>query len=286
MKKSSLITGGIVSVAVLVAVNAFAQVGDESAAQIQNDANDTGITYGSYYNGNYPVITAVLCQGGTSLNGLSYSVKDTAFLAYDGSASLEWFGLAEPTNTPSLLAVGKGVGITSGVYSPYEGLPEVGTNAYTSITVYPSSAANAVPAPVTTTIATLNTDVSLTNANGTLPTSVAGNLLILNNVTISGITNVGETFTTHNITLTATDGSGSCALYYYVTDDELANQNLFGTAIPTGPVTIEGLETVFDGTAEVDLLAVVPEPGTLTICGAGAVVLALFAFRSRKTKIV
>ncbi|MGD1087424.1 MAG: PEP-CTERM sorting domain-containing protein [Verrucomicrobiota bacterium] len=281
MKKSSLITGGIVSAAVLVAVNAFAQVGTQSAAGIQTDASGTVVTYGSYYNGNYPVITAVLDSGGT-LNGLTYSGKDESFLAYDGSGSLEFFGIEPGSPT---LSVGEGIGITSIKYSPYEGLPELATNASTAFTLYPSSGGNVntVPAPVTATVATLNTDAGLLSANGTLPNSVAGNLIVIDNVTIGLGTNLVTTFGIKNLTLTATDITGSAALYYYVTDDELANQNLYGTTIPTGPVDIEGVETVFDGAAEIDLLAIVPEPGTLALCGAGAAVLALFVFRSRKT---
>jgi hypothetical protein len=283
MKKSSLITGGIVSAAVLVAVNAFAQVGTQSAAQIQGDANNTVVTYGSYYNGNYPVITSVLSAGGASLNTLTYTY--TSFLAYDGSGSLEFFG-REPAGTPSsALTVGEGIGITSAKYGPFSGLPELGTNASTAFNLYPSSGGNvnAVPAPVTATVATLNTDAGLLSANGTLPNSVAGKLIVIDNVTIGLGTNLVTTFGFKNLNLTATDVTGSASLYYYVTDDELANYNLYGKTIPTGPVDIEGIETTFDGASEIDLLAIVPEPGTLALFGAGAAVLALFVFRSRKT---
>ena len=96
----------------------------------------------------------------------------------------------------------------------------------------------------------------------TEPFTTAGYMLELDNVTIGGISGA---FGVANLTGTITDsGSNSMTLYYWPTSYSVANANLFGQAIPTGPVNMTGFVSVYNSVAEFTpmTVTVVPEPGT------------------------
>jgi hypothetical protein len=150
----------------------------------------------------------------------------------------------------------------AGTYSPFHQLPELET--LTAISQI--STGNAVPAPLSATIPQLN--------QTTLPFSIAGYLCTVSNVTISGISG---TFGTANLTGTITDSlNNSMTLYYWPTSYSVANANLDGTAIPTGPVNITGFVSVYPGTPgspEFSPISItpVPEPATMALLALGGI---------------
>ncbi len=215
---------------------------------------------------NGAVITTILSQPG-SFNGKTYT--SWSVLANDGTGSMDVFGTMPGGYTPT---VGDAITAT-GTYSPYHQIPELGT--VTSIVA--NSSGNAVPSPTVTTIPAINVP--------TLPFSVAGYMLELDNVTISGETgNFGITNSPAGAMIT--DGSGnSMTFYYWPTSYSTANVNLFGKAVPTGPVDMTGFVSVYNGVAEfspMNITAPVPEPSTLVLLAAGgACALALRSLRRR-----
>jgi len=276
MKNQHVLSGVISAAVALGAANATAQ---QTAAQINGTSTTTGVASGTTVtygvSGNYPVITSIVEQPGT-FNGKTYT--SWTFLAQDSSGSMEIFGSASVLTTLGFTpAVGDAIQV-SGTYSPFLSIAELGT--LTSISL--ESAGNSVGSPITGTLSSLNSP-TFSVGGSILPESLAGTLVQLDDVTISGQT-AGETFGIANLTLTATDSTGSEALYYYPTSFSLANQNLFGQTIPTGPVDIVGIASDYNGTTPefVPLsITAVPEPATLSLCGAGAA-LALFVGRRRK----
>lgn len=211
-----------------------------------------------------PVITEILSQPGT-VNGRTYT--NWSILVNDGSGSIDLFG-ALPAGTSFTPAVGDALSV-SGTYSPFDQIPEVAS--MTAVTLI--STGNSVPAPLNVTIP----DINITP---TLPLSVAGYFLSLNNVTISG---GSGNFGTSTMTLTITDpASNSMTMFYWPTSYSVANVNLNGTAIPTGPVNLTGFVDEFSGTPEfvpMTITAAAPEPASLAALGLGA--LALLARRRR-----
>jgi hypothetical protein len=213
---------------------------------------------------NGAVVTAILSQPGT-FNGKTYT--SWSFMANDGTGSMVVYStLAGLGYTPT---VGDAITAT-GTYSPYHQIPEMGT--VTSILA--NSSGNVVPPPTVTTIPAIN--------QSTLPFSIAGYMLELDNVTISGQTG---TFGITNSPAGAaiTDGSGnSMTFYYWPTSYSTANVNLFGEAVPTGPVDMTGFVSVYGTTAEFSPMTItpVPEPATLVLLAAGgACALALRGLR-------
>ncbi|MGD0542740.1 MAG: hypothetical protein ABSB33_14595, partial [Tepidisphaeraceae bacterium] len=207
------------------------------------------------------IITAILSKPGT-FNGKTYT--SYAIFANDGTGSADVFGKL-PTGSTYTPTVGDDVSGVTGTWSPYQQIPEL--ESMTSISA--NSSGNPVPAIGTTTIPLLNV--------ATLSYSIAGYLLDLDNVTITGQT-AGEKFGITNIALTVTDTLGnSMELYYWPTSYSAANVNLFGETIPTGPVDISGFGSVYTpavGAAEPEFnpisMVSVPEPvsaGLLTVSG-------------------
>jgi hypothetical protein len=254
-----LIPGVIAATAVLGGATAFAQ----TAAQIEALATGTAVTYDN------ATVTAVLSQAGTTSDGYTYG--NWAFLANDGTGSLEIFGHL-PTGSTYVPTVGDNVAI-SGSYSPYSGIPEIAT--LTAISV--NSSGNVVPGPTLTTIPTLTGSVA------SLPDdpSIGAQLLTLDNVTLSGLT----TFLTHsNATVTITDGSGNTMPLYQWASSYSAAGAFGGETVPTGEVDITGFTEVHSGTAEFIPVSItsVPEPSSLALLGLGGVVAASWFRRIRK----
>ncbi len=108
----------------------------------------------------------------------------------------------------------------------------------------------------------------------------------LNNVTISdGSNTVPATWGTNNLSLTITDGgSNSMVLYYWPTSYSLVNTNLYGQAVPIGPVNITGFVSNFGSVAEFTPISIasVPEPSSLVLFALGAAVMA--GLRRRRTR--
>jgi hypothetical protein len=203
--------------------------------------------------GSNAVITSILSQPGT-FNGKTYSAW--SFTANDGTGSLFVYG-ALPTGSNYVPTVGDAINV-SGKYSPYHQIPELGTlTAISSV-----SSGNAVASPLTSTINQVNL--------ATLPLSMAGYLVNLNNVTIA---DTGyDTFGVANITTQITDaGNNSMTMYYWPTSYSVENSNLFGKPIPTTPVNMIGFVSVYSGIAEFTPMSItsVPEPGTLALLALG-----------------
>jgi len=146
---------------------------------------------------------------------------------------------------------------------------------------YRSSQGNAVPGLATNTIPQLNV--------ATIPLTIAGYLVDLDNVTISSGTSIltpGETWGTSNLTLTITDSSNnSMTLFYWPTSYSAANVNLANVLIPTGPVDMTGFDSVFAGppaAPEFSPITVtpIPEPVSASLLAVGGVALLM---RRRRT---
>jgi hypothetical protein len=194
---------------------------------------------------NNPIVTAVL--------------SDKWFLVDDGTGSMAAFG--GPTGR---LTVGDNVHV-KGTYSFFGQIPEL--SAVSGIEVI--SAGNPVPPPLIATISQMNVP--------TLPLSLAGHLIEINGVRISG---APATFGEEDFSATITDSSGnSMALFYSVVGISMSLHNLDGLAIVAGPVNMTGIvsESLSGDSmiAEFSPLTVtsVPEPPTLTLAGIGAVFL-------------
>jgi hypothetical protein len=242
----------------------------DDAANIE--AGGTGpVTYDNY-SGSYPVISMILSQPGVVG---THTYTSWAFFANDGTGSLDIFATKTALTTLGYTpTVGDGIAV-SGTYSPFDQIPEVET--ITAISGGQAPAA-ALPTPTVVTIPTVNVPVL------PLP-SIGGQLLQLNNVTIGGTGGVGGLFptyaqaTTATETFTVSDGTHSMTLFDWVTSYS-TDGLMGGTAVPTGPVNIEGFVDVFGtGTAaSAEFIPMIitpvatPEPSVLSLLGvAGSV---------------
>jgi hypothetical protein len=241
----------------------------QSAATIYNDPSGTVVTYSG-------VVSAILSKAGYVSGSHTYSTS--SFLVQDATGSLDVYGMSSRTYIPNL-----GDGLTvNGTYSPYNQIPEIGTvtsvsgvtsgNAFTGASVVTIPQVNLSPLPFP---------------------GIAGQLLELNNVTISGagyngaFPNYDQAYADGATeSYTVTDGSGnSMVLYDWVTSYSAAAA-LGGLAIPTGPVDVSGIVDVYSGGAQPVAefipisVSTVPEPASFGFIGAGA--LALLALVRRK----
>jgi len=270
MKKHTVVTSLIASAVVLSASNALA----DSAATIFASPSGTAVTYDNA-SGAYPVVTAILSRQGYVSGTHTYS--STSFLAQDSTGSLDLFGLNE-TATGYSPNVGDAV-FAQGTYSPFHQIPEIG-----SLVNIVHVANAAAPGPLVTTIPALNV--------ATTPQSLAGHLLELDNVLITGA-GAGGFFPTYaqasiaTETFTITDTSlNSMVFFDWVTSYSTAAAfGDMGMAVPTGRVNMIGFVSVNPGTVptpEFTAIAItsVPEPATLALCGLGGLLLA--GYRQRR----
>jgi len=260
-KSIQLLAGLSMIAACSMGMNAMA----DDAVDILGDASGTKVTYDNY-SGAYPVISQILSQPSV-VGGHTYT--SWAFFASDGTGSLDIFATKTALTTAGYTpTVGDGITV-SGTFSPFDQIPEVET--ITAISGGQTPAAP-IPAPLVTTIATVNVPVL------PLP-SIGGQLLQLNNVTIGGTGGVSGLFPTYSQATTATetftvsDGVNSMTLFDWVTSYS-TDGLMGGTAVPTGPVDIEGFVDVFGtGTAASPefipmIITPVPEPSILSLVGA------------------
>ena len=270
MKKNYLLTGLIASTVILFASNALAS----SASTIFGDTTGTLVTYDNA-SGAYPVITAILSQPvvGT-LDGYTYT--KWAMFAADSTGSLDVYG-ALPGTTSFTPAVGDAISV-SGTYSPYDQIPELAT--LTSLNLF--STGNAVSSPGVSTIPTLTA-----SGTGLIPESLAGYLVTLDDVSLytdsAATIPVSGNFATHaNVTLYAKDGSGNIIEVYDWASSYSVDGAMGGTPIPTGTVDITGFVDQ-SGTYPVELvpMSITPEPTTLSLCGAGALLALSFRLRRK-----
>ncbi len=264
----------------------------DSLATIEGDASGTIVTLDNA-SGQYPVIANMLSQPGT-VNGLTYT--SWMFTVNDGTGSA--FVLGNPTGatgqytgTETPPVVGDTVTV-QGKYTPYRQIPEfvVPGTTFTppDLVVNHIGGPAAVPGPTLATIPEINV-----TSPATLPLNVAGYMLELDNVTITAGTVSGVTATTFGIANwsaagTITDGSGNhMQLYYYPTLYSVANENLFGQTIPTGPVNMTGIANMYSASicqfVPMTITAVpVPEPGTLALLAVGGACAMLLTWTRRR----
>jgi hypothetical protein len=300
MKTKYLLASSATIAVISIGINAMA----DTAATIETYATGTGVTYDG--NGNYPVVTAVLSaphgttyNPGATLDGYTYN--NWSYLAADPSGSIDLFyssSLSQPYSSPRIgdsILVQSLAGGAGGNYSPFDGIPEIANSSANPLTIQgPGSSGNApyAPgAPVLTAIPTINVGTSLPNGGGLNASGLAGYLLALDNVTISG---AGANWATHaNVTGAITDGSGNSMVMFlwassYSSCGAIAAS---GGAVPTGPVDMTGFVDDFynssTGVTEAEFvptsISAVPEPVAVPFFGAGlALVAGLFCSRSRK----
>jgi len=272
MKKYFLLSGLIASTVALSASNALAQ----DAATIYSDPSGTVVTWDNT-SGQYPVIDAILSQAGATSGTHTYTTW--SFLAQDGDGSLDVFSaLTGLGYTPT---VGDAITVT-GTYSPFHQIPEI--ESVTAITQI--SSGNSPAAAKILTIPSLNV--------ATLPEGIAGHLIEVQNVTISGAGTNGyfPTYAQANTgteTFTMTDGSShSMTLFDWVTSYSTCAA-FGGDLVPSGLVTVIGFDSVFtsgtSSTAEftpIEIIGLqVPEPTTMVLCGAGGLLATIIRLRRK-----
>jgi hypothetical protein len=262
MKKNAIIAAALST----LAAGGIAQAQTSgNIATVESNPSGTAVTVNSD-----PIVTAVVSVPGVTVNGYAYSAKSGTFLIEDPSGGMEVYGTNVSGYTPT---VGDSLTI-AGTYAPFDQIPELSGGAALSISVISTGNTPPLPTPQTTTVSAV--DVT------TLPQSLTGQLLELDDVTITGQT-AGETFGTADLTLTMTDSTGTEELFYYPHDFSVANANMFGETIPTGPVDIEGIAAVYPSTTTPEFypIAIVPEPSSMALAalGGGAI---LMIVRRRK----
>jgi hypothetical protein len=262
MKNRVLLAGAVASAFVLFGANAPA----DTITNIELKAPGTAVTLDSS-----PVVTAVMSQPGT-FGGRSYSTW--AVLAQDSTGSIDVYALSNSFGA-YWPAVGDALNVT-GTYGPYHQIPEI-----TNITSFTYTSGNLVPAPTVTTI-----QAATNSGTGPLPLSLAGYLVEIDNVTI--YTNAACTiqptgnFLASNVGYYIKDSGGNIMEMYFWFTSYACDAKMVGSPIPTGPVNVVGLLSQ-SGTYPPEITPyeiLVPEPATLSLFGAGA--LLALALRRRR----
>ena len=253
----------------------------DMASTIEGYPTNTAVTYDNA-SGAYPVVTAVLTQAGAVSGTHTYST--TALLAQDSSGSIDIYGSQITGYTPT---VGDAISVT-GTYSPFHQLPEiVNSSTYGTLGITPISSGNTVPSPLLLTVPQANVT--------TLGVGIAGYLIQIDNVTISGgsaYSSVFPTYANGNVAYTITDGSSNSMEYYDYVTSYSTSAAFGGQAVPTGPVDLVGFMEVYPtpspGIPEFTALEILPagasapEPTSLLLCGMG--LLAMFVLARRRAK--
>jgi hypothetical protein len=249
----AFLAGAIASAVVSLGANVLAS----DISTILSQPTGTPITLDSS-----PIVTAILSAPGT-LDGYTYT--SYSFLAQDTSGSLDIFGsLSGLGYTPT---VGDAITV-SGTFSPYHQVPEIATVTAISAT---SSGNPGFGVPITTI------PIAAASGTGTLPSSLAGTLLTIDNVTLytdSGATvPVSGNFATHaNTALYMKDSGGNIMELYVWASSYSTCGALGGTPIPTGTVDVTGFLSQ-SGTFGPEMtpfsITSVPEPSTLALVGLG-----------------
>jgi hypothetical protein len=246
-----------------------------SAATIEGQTANTAATYDNA-SGAYPVVNAILSSPVGALDGYTYS--SYAFLAADSTGSLDIFYNSSVSSYAPTLGDGLSV---AGTWSPFDGIPEVeNSGAVQALSITKESSGNSYLSPMLVTIPTIN--VTSETSTGVINTPYAGYYLQLNNVTIGATGN----WPTHaNDTTTVSDGVNTMVLYFWASSYATIGA-MGGSAIPTGPVNVDGFVDFFAASSEAEFVATsitpVPEPTALSLCGGIGSLLAWVGYRLRK----
>jgi hypothetical protein len=226
------------------------------------------------------VVTAILSTPGT-FNTVTYT--NYASLVNDGTGSLDVYGSATGLYTGYTPTVGDAITVTTAEYSPFHQLPELEKPSTGTYGITLDSQHNTAPGAITATIEQMNVP--------TLPYTIAGYLVDLNNVSIND-SGAGDNplpgsglFGTSNLQLTVTDGTSSEELYYYPSSYSLANINLSAMQIPIGEqVDMVGIASVYPTGPAPEFIpmsiTVVPEPLSAGLMAIGSVAMLM---RRRRT---
>jgi hypothetical protein len=252
---------------VMAAAPAFAETISTIETADPTGAKTAGITLGD----TTPLVIDAIGSSPQTLDGYTYT--SYALLVSDGTGYTEIFGKL-PSGSTYTPTVGDAI-TASGTFYPYQGIPELETLSAISKV----SSGNAVPAPIVTDILTLDVNSAFaasTAAPGYSPTS--GAVVELDDLTIGG---GPATFATHaNTTFTdVEDDEGDIIELYQYASSYSAAGAFGGETVPTGPVDITGVYSIYMGSPEIIPFSItpysaggsaVPEPASLGLLGAGA----------------
>jgi hypothetical protein len=272
-----------------IAMGARQTMADNIGDILDNDASQT-VSVGTPSDPSL-VVTYVESKAGTSSDGYTYT--NWAFLGSDGTGSAEFFGHMPASN--SYTPTAGDVITATGLYSPFDGIPEIESLSAISKTGTSGSSIT----PFVTSVSDINAVAAdaVTNPNGSIfvspvpsPSpvyfggtvtggddySVLGQLIELDNVTLSATGTTPATgstgvFPTHaNTTLLATDGSSNSVKVFQWASSYSVCGLLGGTSEYLGQsVDMVGFMDIFSPSAEFVPLSitpnVVPEPVSTSI---------------------
>jgi hypothetical protein len=250
-------------------------------ATVEGDPSGTLVTLDAN-----PVITYIAAQPGT---GDGYTYTNYAILANDGTGSIDLFGHL-PSGSTYVPAIGDAISV-SGTFSPFNGIPEIGTMTAISQVSTGNNVAGSLGGGGTTPIPTVRTIPQLLSVSTTQDPTTEEYLVELDNVTFTAGANPFPTHATGSYTVS--DGTNSLTVFFqpstYSVSDPIA-----GTSVPAGPVDITGIIDAFGGTYNGSpvggtpelipfTITSVPEPSTFVLGGLSLLGL-LAAKKHRRTQ--